>query len=137
MSQENDMVREFYTKADGPLDIELHKSNTSYGILQLRTALIMEEAKEVAEAVDNLWGTVWKANNKASYTEHKQRLLKELMDLKYVVEGMCATYGMNSEEAFTRVHKSNMTKLDSIEKDKDGKIMKSEDYQPPDMEGLV
>ena len=40
-----------------------------------------------------------------------QELLKELADLVYVTYGYAATYGWDLDEAFRRVHASNMSKL--------------------------
>ena len=104
--------------------------------------LIREEIDEVAKA----------------YTE----LLKELTDLEYVLVG-ATVRGVHEypedivnnlyafehlyqaipaailNEAFVRVHKSNMSKLKDgkLEKREDGKILKGPNYQPPDLKDLV
>ncbi len=66
--------------------------------------------------------------------------LKELADLVYV----CAQYAENMdwdlEQALRRVHKSNMSKLGEDGKPiyrKDGKVLKGQNYQPPDLSDLV
>lgn len=104
--------------------------------------LIREEMDEVAKA----------------YME----LLKELTDLEYVLVGATAKgiyeypedivnnlYAFEHlyqaipaailNEAFVRVHKSNMSKLKDgkLEKREDGKILKGPNYQPPDLKDLV
>lgn len=104
--------------------------------------LIREELKEVAEAYAHL--------------------LKELSDLEYVLVGAhCKGVEEYPEdivgelhafehlyqaiplailnEAFIRVHKSNMTKLTNgkLVKREDGKILKPESYEPPNMMELV
>jgi predicted HAD superfamily Cof-like phosphohydrolase len=104
--------------------------------------LIREEIHEVAEA----------------YAE----LLKELTDLEYVLVGATAKgiheypedivgnlYAFEHlyqaipsailNEAFVRVHKSNMSKLTDgkLVKREDGKILKPESYEPPDLMELV
>ena len=104
--------------------------------------LIREEMREVAEA----------------YAE----LLKELTDLEYVLVGAhCKGIQEFPEdivgnlyafehlynaipkailnEAFVRVHKSNMSKLTNgkLVKREDGKILKPESYEPPNMMELV
>lgn len=104
--------------------------------------LIREEIDEVAKA----------------YAE----LLKELSDLEYVLVGAHAKgiYEMPEDivqnlyafehlyaaipdrilnEAFVRVHKSNMSKLTDgkLLKREDGKILKPDTYEPPDLMELV
>lgn len=104
--------------------------------------LIREEIEEVAEA----------------YAE----LLKELTDLEYVLVGATAKgvheypedivqnlYAFEHlyqaiptailNEAFVRVHKSNMSKLTEgkLVKREDGKILKPDSYEPPNMMELV
>lgn len=104
--------------------------------------LIREELKEVAEAYAHL--------------------LKELSDLEYVLVGAhCKGIEEYPEdivgelyafehlyqsipkailnEAFIRVHKSNMSKLTNgqLLKREDGKILKPEGYEPPNMMELV
>jgi predicted HAD superfamily Cof-like phosphohydrolase len=81
----------------------------------LRVALITEELKEV---VDEL----------ASGDQVK--LLKELSDLQYVLDGAYVERGLGhlKSPAFNRVHKSNMSKLDSEGlpiRDAAGKVRKS------------
>lgn len=104
--------------------------------------LIREEIEEVAEA----------------YAE----LLKELTDLEYVLVGATAM-GVHEypediiknlhafehlyqaiplailNEAFVRVHQSNMSKLTDgkLVKREDGKILKPDTYEPPDLMELV
>jgi len=104
--------------------------------------LIREEMKEVAEAYAHL--------------------LKELTDLEYVLVGAhCkgiqefpedivgnlyafehlyqAIPSAILNEAFLRVHKSNMSKLTNgqLLKREDGKILKPASYEPPDLMDLV
>jgi|TARA_R110001599_G_scaffold12561_1_gene58628 predicted HAD superfamily Cof-like phosphohydrolase len=92
----------------------------------LRIKLIREEFKEVMSAIQ--------AN------KDKDSVLKELCDLVYVCVGFADTFGWNFDEAFIRVHNSNMSKLDKdgepIYRD-DGKILKSAQYKEPNLEDLV
>lgn len=125
------LVKEFQTgDKTYPTDKEFHWS------------LIREEINEVAEAYEHL--------------------LKELTDLEYVLVGAYAkdVHEMPEDvlnnlyafehlynaipttilnEAFVRVHKSNMTKLTDgvLMKREDGKILKSPNYQPPNLKDLV
>ena len=54
----------------------------------------------------------------------------------YVLKGMAVTFGWDLEEAFNRVHQSNMTKIPFSVTD-DGKVQKGENYEPPNLEGIV
>lgn len=86
----------------------------------LRARLIMEEAAEVVEALQ-----------RADYVG----LAKELADLLYVVYGTAVEAGIPLDEVFAEVHRSNMTKSQS--KDSGGKIMKGNDFEPADIEGVL
>ena len=66
--------------------------------------------------------------------------LKELADLVYV----CFQYAENLEwnllEALSRVHESNMSKLDDNKQPirrEDGKVLKGPNYKPPFLDDLV
>jgi len=94
-------------------------------LLSLRKSLITEEYKEVMDAIDN---------------KGPEEILKELCDLVYVCIGFATTYGWSFDVAFNRVHISNMSKLDANGKPilrEDGKVLKSERYKEPTMEGLT
>ena len=68
-------------------------------------------------------------------------LLKELADLVYVCYGYADRFGWNLDEAFRRVHLSNMSKLDPVTGKpifrEDGKILKSSAYKEPNLKDLV
>jgi len=59
-----------------------------------------------ARTISDNWGD-WKKPEEIN----KERLLKELCDVLYVTYGFAATFGLNINEAFNRVHASNMSKL--------------------------
>lgn len=127
------MVMEFITKFEANRDP------------QFWAKLIEEESLEVSEAFGNL--------------------MKEMSDLLYVVNGyyLCGgsedaegSHAMGTamkiahwidgvpyevrEEAFRRVHKSNMSKLGDDGKPvrrEDGKILKGPNYAPPDMSDIA
>ena len=73
-------------------------------------------------------------------SKNDDEVLKELCDLVYVCVGFAVTYGWAFDTAFNRVHTSNMSKLD---KDgnaifrEDGKVIKSDCYEPPKLKDLV
>ena len=88
----------------------------------LRWLLLKEEYNEVRDA------------------DGPQELLKELADLVYVTYGYAATYGWDLDEAFRRVHASNMSKLGPRGKPlkrPDGKVLKGSNYWKPDLSDLV
>lgn len=66
----------------------------------------------------------------------KQKLAKELADLLYVTYGTAAAFGIPIDAVFSEVHRSNMSKLGAdgkpIYRD-DGKVLKGENYTPPDL----
>jgi predicted HAD superfamily Cof-like phosphohydrolase len=72
--------------------------------------------------------------------EEQENLLKELCDVLYVTYGYAITFGWDLDEAFRRVHASNMSKLDDDGNPivrSDGKVMKGPNYQEPDLGDLV
>ena len=66
--------------------------------------------------------------------------LKELTDLLYVAYQFAEVKGWDLDEAFRRVHYSNMSKIGPdgrvLYRD-DGKVLKGPSYQPPDLHDLV
>ena len=81
----------------------------------LRRELIQEEFKELMTA------------------PYLDEVMKEACDLVYVVLGMF-------DEAFSRVHESNMSKLGEDGKPiyrEDGKVLKGPDFFKPDLSDLV
>ena len=106
---------------------------------QLRIRLIEEEWEEVRKElvqlmIDERQGTY------GDYLATLGRLLKELCDLRYVVEGTAVSYGLPIDEAYVEVHRSNMSKLGVDGKPivrEDGKVLKGPDYFPPDMGKFV
>ena len=70
----------------------------------------------------------------------REHCLKELADLVYVAYQYAAANGWDLDEALTRVHESNLSKLDDnlqpIKRD-DGKVMKGPNYKPANLSDLV
>lgn len=102
----------------------------------LRRRLINEEFEEVEEAFD----LVHDFRSGKLIAERRAHLLKELCDLVYVAVGAASNLGMNFDEAFRRVHESNMSKLGADGKPlrrEDGKVVKGPNYREPDLEDLV
>lgn len=68
--------------------------------------------------------------------ERSVRIADDLADLLYVVLYTCNAYGIDIEPIFDEVHRSNMTKLGAPKRN-DGKQMKGENYEPPNLEPLI
>jgi predicted HAD superfamily Cof-like phosphohydrolase len=88
---------------------------------ELRYALIAEELEEYFQAAQA--GDV-------------VEIADALADLIYVVFGAALAHGIPIEEVFYEVHESNMSKLTNdgkVLRREDGKILKSDQYRPPDV----
>lgn len=125
-------VREFHEKFGSDVDHDLSYSGDTLGLLDFRLKLIKEEFCELEDAAEDFLVT----NTKNDL----ENILKELADLQYVVSGFAVSFGLPLEEAFNRVHESNMSKLGEDGKPiyrKDGKVLKSKNYVPPDLSDLI
>ena len=90
--------------------------------IKLRSDLTSEEYRELATA------------------DSPEEIMKESCDLVYVIMGMFVEFGWNFDEAFKRVHESNISKLDEDGKPiyrEDGKILKGPNYTPPTLKDLL
>ena len=107
------------------------KSSQTKGTRSYQKNLIVEEFKEFLEAE----GMLFREN-----IVFESEALKELADLVYVCYQYAENMGWLLDEALDRVHKSNMSKLDTegkpIYRD-DGKVLKGPNYKPPTLTDLV
>lgn len=105
--------------------------------LKLRMDLILEEVQELADEVATARGEC--SNLSPVSDDTKEKILKELCDVMYVVSGFAVTFGLPVQPAFVRVHNSNMSKLVDGKPviNSSGKVMKGENYSPPTMKGLL
>lgn len=100
---------------------------TDFNLAVFRHSLIAEEVKELIEAIGK---------------KDQIEMLDALCDIQYVLDGMFLTLGLAGvkEDAMKEVHRSNMSKLDKngnpIFRD-DGKILKGENYSPPDLRKVL
>jgi predicted HAD superfamily Cof-like phosphohydrolase len=135
MRQESreDLVRRFAEAMGQSTDVE----NPSINLIQFRQKLILEEVAELGDELVVAMGEAM-LRGKVS-TETKIKILKELADVQYVVSGLAVAFGLPLEQAFVRVHNSNMSKLDEngkpIYRD-DGKVLKGPNYTPPNLQDL-
>lgn len=132
-------VREFHIASGQPVaDFPTPPSDAT---LRLRLRLIKEEFREVEHELELLLG----ANRADASVDTKLAimadLLKELCDLRYVVEGTAVSLGLPIDEAYAHVHESNMTKCwpgeALMRKDEGGKVQRGPDYRPADMSKFV
>lgn len=96
-----------------------------FNLAQLRLDLINEEVQELKDGID-----------KGSMLE----IADALTDILYVVYGAGHAFGIDLDECFFEVHRSNMTKLGPngrpLYRD-DGKILKGANYSEPDLTPYV
>jgi predicted HAD superfamily Cof-like phosphohydrolase len=90
-------------------------------LAKLRIALLQEEVGEFVTAAEegDLIG-----------------IADALADIAYVVYGTALTYGIDLDSVLQEVHRSNMSKLSAGGNPllrADGKVLKSEQYFPPDI----
>ena len=130
------MLAEFMTAMEQPVsqgweDLE--------GI-KLGLKLIEEETEEFREAVENLFENTECGEGEDVLNDNREDLAKELTDLLYVCYWTAAKIGIDINEAFRRVHASNMSKLGPDGKPvkrEDGKVLKGPHYHAPDLSGVV
>ena len=115
----SEMVKEFMEAMGQPVAVKYGSNRELEG---LRWLLLKEEYNEVRDA------------------DSAAELIKELCDSIYVLLGWGITYGWDMEEAFRRVHASNMSKLGADGKPikrRDGKVLKGPNYFEPNLSDLV
>ena len=94
-------------------------------ITKLRYNLIKEELDEFSEAVKN---------------KDLKEVADSLTDILYVTYGAGHAFGINLDECFEEVQKSNMSKLDEDRKpiyNEQGKVMKGPKYFKPDLSKFI
>ena len=97
-------------------------------VVDLRISLMYEELMGTGELVDSM---------------QKSDLVgvaDGIADLLYVVIGTAAAYGINAQEIFNEVQRSNMTKVmpdGSVHKREDGKILKPDTFSPADIKSII
>tara|TARA_R110001592_G_scaffold183558_1_gene427284 strand:+ start:2188 stop:2667 length:480 start_codon:yes stop_codon:yes gene_type:complete len=118
-----EMVTEFAECMGQPLNVPWCEDKP---LEELRWDMISEEYEE--------------AFDESCYKKNPENMLKELADMSININGYCATYGWNLDEAIRRVHLSNMSKLGQDGKpvkDSRGKVLKGPNYKPAILTDLV
>jgi predicted HAD superfamily Cof-like phosphohydrolase len=137
MRSTDDLVREFHEQTGQA--VGRPGSLPDLDLIRHRIRLIKEEYKEVNEELTEL--LVYQRNGKtAEVMETLALLLKEMCDLRYVLDGTAVAFGLPFEEAYRATHASNMSKRfpdGTFHTDPKGKVLKGPNYRPVDMERLV
>jgi predicted HAD superfamily Cof-like phosphohydrolase len=96
----------------------------SKSVQALRVNLIHEELGELIDAID---------------AHDMVEVADALADLLYVVYGAGVAFGINLNDVFAEVHRSNMTKIVNGKaiKNADGKVIKPLSYEPPDIAAVL
>lgn len=123
MSTNFEMVREWHEAfgvpaPDKPQDITFNRHT-------LRVDLIEEELDE--------YRTAWNQEDLVEAAD-------ALADLLYVVYGTAVEHGINIDEVFAEVHRSNMSKLGEDGKPiyrEDGKVLKGPNFELPKIEEII
>ncbi len=106
-------------------DVKTSASFSSKKITDLRLSLIEEELVELKEAIEN---------------KNLTEVADALTDILYVTYGAGHAFGINLDECFDEVQKSNMSKLGVDGKpifNEKGKVMKGPNYFKPNFSKLI
>ena len=118
-----DKVREFHETYGQEV---LHTAKfPSEKTQQMRVDLIAEELDELRAAIAD---------------QNIIEVADALTDLLYVVYGAGHAFGIDLDETFNEVHRSNMSKLGEDGKPirrEDGKVLKGPNYTPPDLKTVL
>jgi len=136
MKNEREVMVEEFHKAFGS-DIA---AEPTMKILQLRKNLIAEECAELLAEIDTAIAHIEKGEDVPK--EIYANMLKEAADVQVVLSGTIVALKplQNFDEAFARVHTSNMSKLGEDGKPiyrEDGKVLKGPNYFKADLSDLV
>jgi|TARA_X000000950_G_scaffold109169_1_gene137588 predicted HAD superfamily Cof-like phosphohydrolase len=105
--------------------VEMDPTWPDFNTRDLRLELISEEFSELCQAIED---------------RDMIQIADALTDLLYVVYGAGHAFGIDLDECFQEVHRSNMSKLGKSGRPiyrEDGKVMKGPGYFEPDLEGIL
>ena len=106
-------------------EVQFEPTWPDFNTRELRLELIQEELDELSDAIAD---------------RDMIQIADALTDLLYVVYGAGHTFGLDLDECFQEVHRSNMSKLGENGRPihrEDGKVMKGPGYFEPDLEGIL
>lgn len=102
-------------------DVLYEPTIPDFNLSALRLDLITEEVQELQDALAN---------------KNMLEIADALTDILYVVYGAGHAFGIDLDDCFNEVHRSNMTKLGPDGRPiyrEDGKVLKGENYEPPNL----
>jgi predicted HAD superfamily Cof-like phosphohydrolase len=86
---------------------------------------------------DEEWEELWSALDRGDLVG----IADALADLIYVLVGMALEYGIPLDKVWDAVQQTNIAKIDpatgKVRKREDGKILKPDGWQPPDIAGIL
>lgn len=138
------MVREFFYIAgqEQPLQPAIPREP----VMRFRMALLVEEFLELLETVfvpdttDADWVQLKEAFarmcRELPIAADLERVVRESVDLDFVVEGLRVALGVNSTPIWAAVARANWAKAGAPRRD-DGKLLKPEGWEPADVPGLL
>ena len=135
-----EQVKEFH-EAFGVEGDRLYPGEQTKEIRALRAALIAEEFFELLLALGIFVSPSAIEHIRASI-EHPigetdlPALADAMADLDYVVEGTRLAFGIDGRPIAWEVHRANMAKIGGPRRE-DGKILKPEGWEPPDIVGRL
>ena len=106
-------------------EVRIKPSFPEDSVQRLRLDLIEEELDELQYGIDN---------------QDMVEIADALTDLLYVVYGAGHAFGIDLDDCFKEVHKSNLSKLGPDFrpiKREDGKVLKPDTYFPPDLKTVL
>ena len=112
-------VMDFHDKMGVPIYATPHFPPTEE--MKLRLDFILEEYIEMLTAVGN-----------ADLVEFADGLI----DMIYTIIGTMLVAGIPAQEVWDEIQKTNMAKEPSVRRE-DGKILKPEGWEPPDIRGIL
>jgi phosphoribosyl-ATP pyrophosphohydrolase len=107
---------------------------------QFRSAYTLMTGRDQRGLQKSLIDEEWSEFHEAYHMKDECEQLKELTDLVYVCYQFAASQEWDLDEAFRRVHESNMSKLDEYGKPiyrPDGKVLKGPNYKEPHLLDLI
>ena len=106
-------------------NVEMEPTWPDFNTRDLRLELISEEFSELCQAMED---------------RDMVQIADALTDLLYVVYGAGHAFGIDLDDCFHEVHRSNMSKLGPDFrpiKREDGKVLKPDTYSPPDLKTVL
>ena len=106
-------------------NVEVEPTWPDFNTRDLRLELISEEFSELCQAMED---------------RDMVQIADALTDILYVVYGAGHSFGIDLDECFEEVHRSNMSKLGESGRPiyrEVGKVMKGPGYFEPDLEGIL